>query len=58
MYDLSRTVSPGGEDNTCITNCFARTSGVGTVDELYLVGYNFIESASFEERNGSLLIEY
>jgi hypothetical protein len=58
IYDLSRAVTPGGYNDTCIANSFAPTSAVGTVDELYLVGYKSIESASFEVRNGTLLIEY
>ena len=58
IYDLSRAVTPGDYNDTCITNSFAPTSGVGTVDELYLVGSNSIDTASFEVRNGTLLIEY
>lgn len=58
IYELSRTVNPGGDNNTWIIKSFARTSGVGAVHELYLMGYDSIESASFEVRNGSLLIEY
>ena len=58
IYGLSRAVTPGDYNDTCITNSLAPTSGVGTADEFYLVGYKSIDSARFEVRNGALLIEY